>query len=165
MAYLNNKMYKLRDIIEGPKIKPQEPMAINDPKTGELVTDNDEIKRISLEHNIKILTKNKIREADMEEHVTKINNHNSIMESLDTESWELDRPTFDKVVKSIILKNKNMYKELIKSGPSFKDAIFHYMRKMISTEQIPIAFSETTLIQIWKGRNLFKYESLKLNNI
>ena len=33
------------------------------------------------------------------------------------ENLEQNRLTFDKVVEYIILKNKNMYKELIKSGP------------------------------------------------
>ena len=54
-----------------------------------------------------------------------------------------------------------MYKELIKSGPLFKDAIFRYMIKMISTEKIPNAFCETTLIQIWKGKG----SALDLNNM
>ena len=77
------------------------------------------------------------------------------------ENLEQNRLTFDKVVEYIILKNKNMYKELIKSGPLFKDAIFRYMSKMISTEKIPNAFSETTLIQIWKGKG----SALDLNNM
>ena len=42
-------------------------MAINDPETGELITDNEKIKEVSLQHNIKILTKNKPREKDKEE--------------------------------------------------------------------------------------------------
>ena len=36
---LNQKMYKLKEIVTGPKIKAQEPMAINDPLTSELITD------------------------------------------------------------------------------------------------------------------------------
>ena len=56
---LNNKMYKLRDIIEGPKIKPQEPMAINDPKTGELVTDNEYLLSITLKFSQKMLLESK----------------------------------------------------------------------------------------------------------
>ena len=35
---INARVYKLRSIIEGPKIKPTEPACINDPKTGELIT-------------------------------------------------------------------------------------------------------------------------------
>ena len=45
----------------GPKIKAQETMAINDPSTGELITDPEQIKEVSLQHNLKILTKEKPR--------------------------------------------------------------------------------------------------------
>ena len=36
-------------------------MCINNPETGELITDTETIKKVSLEHNVKILTKNPIR--------------------------------------------------------------------------------------------------------
>ena len=41
----NQRMYKLRDTVVGPKIKAQEPMAINDPVTKELITDSEEKKK------------------------------------------------------------------------------------------------------------------------
>ena len=92
-------------------------MAINYPVDGQLITDSDTIKIVSSEHNLKILTKNPIRKKDREEHGKKINNHNLIMKRSGNENLEQNRLTFDKVVEYIILKNKNMYKELIKSGP------------------------------------------------
>ena len=42
-----------------PRHKKQEPMAINDPVTKELLVNQEAIKSASLLHNIKILTKNK----------------------------------------------------------------------------------------------------------
>ena len=35
---VNNKVYRLRDLLNSPKIKPSEPTCINDPITGELIT-------------------------------------------------------------------------------------------------------------------------------
>ena len=64
---LNGKIYKLKEIINGPKISASEPMCIKDPENGELITDPDTIKKISLEHNVKILTKNPIRKEDEKE--------------------------------------------------------------------------------------------------
>ena len=61
---INAGIYKLRNTIVGPKIKLTEPVCINDSKTGELITDIDQIKQKSLEHNTQILTKNPIREQD-----------------------------------------------------------------------------------------------------
>ena len=75
-------------------------MAINDPINGDLITDANTIKNVSLEHNLKILTKNKPRDCDMSEHKEKLSNHSSIMNKTNTEIWELDRETFDTVVKT-----------------------------------------------------------------
>ena len=158
---LNNKMYKLRDIIEGPKIKPQEPMAINDPKTGELVTDNDEIKRISLEHNIKILTKNAPREQDRERFEKIKEAHEKAMNEPDLDAWELEKPLFKKVTEKIKLKNKTLYNLFNKAGAEYKDAIFLFMAKLIKTEKIPKCFLNTSLTQIWKKKG----SALDLNNM
>ena len=54
---LNSRIYKMKTAINGPKHKKQEPMAINDPVTKELLVNEDAIKIASLLHNIKILTK------------------------------------------------------------------------------------------------------------
>ena len=53
---LYQKIYKLKNVINGPKVEATEPTTINVPITGELITDNEEIKRVSLEHNVNILT-------------------------------------------------------------------------------------------------------------
>ena len=158
---LNRKMYKLRDIIEGPKIKPQEPMAINNPITGELITDNEEIKKVSLEHNVKILTKNKPRQQDQEklEEMRKI--HEKIMSEPDLEAWALEKQMFDKVIKKIKMKNKTLYNMFNKAGTEYKDAIFEYMAKLIKYEKIPKSFLNTSLTQIWKKKG----SALDLNNM
>ena len=94
---VNKKMYKLRSIIKGPKTQPQERMAINDPETGELITEDEEIKRVSLQHNVKILTKNKMREEDKVEFKMKREKHNEIMKKDNLDEWKLDTNTFMKV--------------------------------------------------------------------
>ena len=39
---LYQRIYKLKNVINGPKVEAPEPTAINDPITGELITDNEE---------------------------------------------------------------------------------------------------------------------------
>ena len=149
---LMNKIYDIKKKVNGPKVKSQSPMAINDPVSGELITDPEKIKSISLNHNLKILKKNEPRECDLEEFKAKQNNHDEIMNIMDKNDWELDRNTFNKVTNKIKLKNKNMYKHFIKSGEKYKDAIFLYMKKLIESEDIPTNFAYTTLVQIWKRK-------------
>ena len=157
----NQRMYKLRDTVVGPKIKAQEPMAINDPVTKELITDSDEIKRVYLEHNVKILTKNDPPEeyADMVQ--IKRENHERIMSKPVENTWELDRKIFKQVADTIRKKGKQVYMLFTKAGNKYKEAIFRFMKKIISTEQIPVCYKNTSLTPIWKRKG----SALDLNNM
>ena len=53
----NAKIWKIRSSVLGPKHKAQEPTCINHPATGELIANPEDIKRVSLEHNLQILKK------------------------------------------------------------------------------------------------------------
>ena len=77
---MNAKIYKLKQMITGPKIQAAESMCIQDPKSGELITDYETIKETYLEHTTKILSKNQLRDEDKNEYEEKIRNHNRIME-------------------------------------------------------------------------------------
>ena len=55
----------MKSLIQSPKVQQAEPACINDANSDKLNTDNETIKKVSLEHCIKILSKNKIREEDV----------------------------------------------------------------------------------------------------
>ena len=61
-----------------------------------------------------------------------------------------------------------MFDLLNKSGDKYKEAIFWYMKKIISNETSPLAFSYTTLIPIWKKKgsgldlNMIRYVHTKI---
>ena len=158
---LNQKIYKLKRAIIGPKLTAQETMAINDPETGELITDNEKIKEVSLQHNIKILTKNKPREKDKEEIKLKKENHERIMNKNNKDSWELDREMYKKSTQMIKEKGKKMFDLFNKAGDKYKNAIFYYMKRIIESEEVPHAFNKTKLTQIWKKKG----SALDLNNM
>ena len=151
----------MKRLITGPKIKGAEPTAINCPTTNNLITNEDEIKRISLEHNIKILTKNKPKEEDESIIKDKEERHKEMMKKEDQEEWELDYKLFEKVIKKIKDKNKNMYRLFNKAGEDYKKTIFEYMKIVIRKEEIPQRYKATTLTQIWKGKG----SPLSLNNM
>ena len=85
------KLWKLKEKVVGPKVGPAEPACINDPTTGELITNKEEIKSKSLTHCVKILSKNPIRECDREELKRKEDNHQRIMNKEDRGSYKLDK--------------------------------------------------------------------------
>ena len=47
------RLWKLKEKVVGPKVGPAEPACINDPTTGELITNKEEIKSKSLAHCVK----------------------------------------------------------------------------------------------------------------
>ena len=158
---LNQQMYKLKEAIVGPKIKPQEPMAINHPRSKELITNKTEIKKAYLDHNVGILTKKPIADEFKNEVKIKEDCHEKIMARPVEKLWELEQPLFKKVVDKIKKKGKQVYKLFVKSGIKYKEAVFKYMAKLIETEQIPLCFKNTVLTPIWKRKG----SALDLNNM
>ena len=59
----NLRVWKMKEMICGPKVGPAEPACINNPTTGELITNKESIKATSLEHCAKILEKIKSETA------------------------------------------------------------------------------------------------------
>ena len=106
---LNSRIYKMKTAINGPKHKKQEPMAINDPVTKELLVNEEAIKSASLLHNIKILTKNKPLVEDLDKIKQKEEKHEQVMKMQDKDEWELTYKMYEKVTKKIENKNKKMY--------------------------------------------------------
>ena len=159
---INSRMYKLKTLVTGPKIKPQEKAAINDPKTGELITDVEKIKEISLAHNIDILKK-KTPLPQHEELIRKKQLDHKIMmnRNIEGDNWSLDIRVFDKVLKRLKDKNKKMFFPINKAGPEYKDAIFQLIKRMIDNEEIPLVYDNTSLTQIWKKKG----SALSLNNM
>ena len=158
---LSQKIYKLKEIIAGPKIKAQETMAINDPATGELITDPEQIKEVSLQHNLKILKKDEPRDQDKEEIIAKKANHDEVMRKNNKDSWDLSYQLFQNVTSQIKKKGKKMFNPLNKAGEKYKWAFYSYMKRIIKTEETPYAFNDTKLTQIWKGKG----SRLDLNNM
>ena len=87
------KIQVVDELIRGPKHKKSERAALFDPKTSELLTDENEILAATLKYNIGVLTKNKVVEQDMEEVKEKTEQHNMIMtgektgEKLTIKTW------------------------------------------------------------------------------
>ena len=159
---INSRMYKLKTLINGPKIKPQEQAAINDPKTNVLITDKERIKEVSLAHNVEILTK--MKPLPQYEYITKGKQdcHERMMErNQEEDQWMLDMSFYCKVIKRIKDKNKNMFLLFNKAGPMYKAALFMVMKRLIEKEEVPKAYDLTSLTQIWKKKG----SALSLNNM
>ena len=117
---------------------------------------------------INVLSKNKASDKDAEEHRNIEENNKRIMEKKNKEEYKLDKDLYNKVVKRINDKGMRIVDFLNKSGDKYKEAIFWYMKKIISNETTPFAISYTTLIPIWKKKgsaldlNMMRYVHTKI---
>ena len=101
------KVKKVDKVLWGPKHKIPERCAIFDPKTEELITDENEILATTLKYNIGVLTKNKVATQDLPEVREKNILHEEIM-SDQTKGEPLSLETYTAVLKHLTKKNKNI---------------------------------------------------------
>ena len=146
------KIWKFRTSVLGPKHKAQEPTCISHPVTGELVANPEDIKKVSLEHNLKILTKNTAQPQDKELDEQKLATHNMIMEADNKDQDKLEFSTYETVLKRLTLKDKKMYKHITKAGEQFQIAMFKYYEPLINLELVPETYNYTKLFGLWKGK-------------
>ena len=111
----------MKELICDPKVGPAEPACINNPTTGELITNKESIKATGLAHCVKILAKKHIRDCNKNELKMREDKHNLIMKNNKGDNNEntLDRKLYVEVLKDIRTKNKGMFKLLNNAGERF----------------------------------------------
>ena len=88
-------IFKMKEVINGPKKAGQEPTAIKDPVTGDLVVSNEEIKRVTLEYCKDNLTKKSLgREAQIRNDLNKLR----MADISDDEEFEIVKSDFEGVL-------------------------------------------------------------------
>ena len=145
-------IFKMKEVLNGPKKGGQEPTAIKDPITGELVVSNEEIKKVTLAYCVDNLTK-KSTDKDVEkEKELRKTAHELRMKEEDTEELEIGWNDFEEVMKKFGLKKTKSYDFLLNSGKRYKEVMFKFCKKMIAAEEFPHSFNRTVLYMIWKQK-------------
>ena len=89
-------VFKMREAICGPKKKGQEPNAIKNPKTGDLVVSSEEIKKVTLAYCVENLTNNNPDEEVKQLVDIKKQLHESRMKDTESEGFEVKKESFGK---------------------------------------------------------------------
>ena len=145
-------VFKMREEVAGTKKAPQEPHAVLDVKTGDMVVSNKEIKEVTLEHCLNTFKNNK-PEEDVKPLVDLMNKlHEKRMAEDDEEPMEITKDEFNETVAKFEKKGKHSYDFLTKSGNSFKNSVFKLCKLFIDDEEFPDRFFETILHQCWKHK-------------
>ena len=138
--------------IAGPKKSPQDTTAIRDPKTGELLVNKHEIKRVTLAYCVENL-QNNIPAEDVQDAVKEQKERQlEIMNDRSGEGFEVSLEEFEIVLAKFATKDTKTYDFLIKAGDKYKEAIFKLCKRIIEKEEVPQTFHKTVLIMIWKRK-------------
>ena len=128
---------------------------IKDQITGNLTTDQASTFKTALEYNYNLLRKDKIEktvEMEREDAIKDIIIKSGMSAKEVTDDSELSWEDFRGVLVKVELGNKSLYRDVPKAGWLFKRAYFDFLNKIYVTENIPVKFQSTELMQLFKNK-------------
>ena len=145
------QIFKIAQLVQGPKKPGPEAHSVKDPETGELVVSTKAIQNVFLKHCKEVLKSNSIErgyqeEAEMKEKLNEIGMKES------TGKFEATKEGFERVIENFQKNNKRNYDFLVKGGGKFQHSMFLLVKRMISEERFSKSFGDTTLYNIYKGK-------------
>ena len=146
------RVFKMKQKIVGNRKVGQEPSAIKDPETGDLLVSSADIKKTSLNYCVKNIKNNEVCEK-VKVHVSlKENLHKMRMMEDTKEEFDVDMDEYEEVLEKFKRKDTKCYDFLTKAGENYQTAIGGFIRRMIREEVFPQDFRRTILQMLWKGK-------------
>ena len=141
-------VFKMKELINGPKKAGQEPTAIRNPKTNELIVSNEEIKKVTLAYCVENLSKKNVGQVNQLR-----NTVNELrLNSSDEEGFEVGKDDFNEVIRKFQSKATKSYDFLLKAGGKYQDVMHKLCKRIIENEEFPASFRKTILFMIWKQK-------------
>ena len=132
--------------------KNQEPVAIKEPKTNQLIVAPEDIKNVTLKYCVDNLTNKEPAEEHKKVKEMRKRIHTERMKIKQDDEFTIDKEDFDEALQKFNKKNTKTYDFLLKASKEYKDAIFHLCKKFFEKEEFPEKFRKTTLFMIWKRK-------------
>ena len=147
-------VFKLREKIVGTKAVVSEAVAIVDPESNIEVKTPADIRRASLQYCCELLTNRKPCEEFMEDIHMKEVIHRLRMNEEDEadDEHELTEDKFEQTYKTLFKRPGEKYKFIMRAGESLKPALLNLCKAVWKTERLPVCWSNTTLVQQYKGK-------------
>ena len=146
------RIFKMKENLLGGKKVGQEPSAVRDPETEELLVGSKEVKRATLSYCLKNLTNNTMTKEGERLASLKENLHRLRMEEDTMEEFEIGKEECEEVLERFRAKDTKSYDLLLKAGVEYQEQLVNLCRRMIKEETFPEEFQETVLQIIWKGK-------------
>ena len=144
-------VFKLKEKIVGPKSTKQEATVLIDPQSNLEVNTPEDIKRISLQYCVDLLTNRKPKDEFAEDIFLKDVVHLVRMEEeVNEEYTELTVDMFEKTYDILRKRKGSKYDFIMKGGAAMKAALFQLCQSVWFTEKLPKIWDKSTLVQLFK---------------
>ena len=143
-------VFNLKENVLGSKKSQQEPAVMKDPVSNKIVTDVEEIKRISLKYCVDLLTNRKPK-PEYEQLIEKKKEvHKERMKEIIENDVEFSETLYDECLKTLKKRNNRKYDFLLKAGSALRKCLMALFKYIWTTEDKPEQWRRTTLIQLHK---------------
>lgn len=162
----NERIWEMRSRLSD-KFSDKQFVGVRNPQTGEMTKSREETFACTLKYNHDLLKKDEeeVDEGEDEkdeggENMEEIRQakDEAIKLALSLKEFEgdeeLDYKDFEEVMKKIKISNKNVYRDLVKAGDSFKRSVFKFYNLCYMKEVMPASFFETNLLKLFKGKGV-----------
>ena len=138
--------------IKGDNKSGSELVAMKHPVTEELIFDPVKLKSVSLDYCVNLLQNKEVDEEFKDEICTENLVHYLRMLEDDIDTCELKEDDFLARLKKISKKQGDKYKFILKAGKGFQNCIFSLFKQVWESEQKPLQWRNTIVIQLFKGK-------------
>ena len=155
-------VYKLKDKDIGAKEPPVDTMPIEDPETGALITDPEEIKKVTLDYCLDKLKDREPKPEYKQSYENKLRLHEARMnEQIDNDEEELSHHQFNDALNTVAKKHKDKYSFILKAGNSLIDALFRLFQLVWRKEDIPDIWRNSLLLEKMKKPNKTSLDNIR----
>ena len=146
-------VFNLKERVLGSKKAKQEAAVIRDPVTDKIVTDVNEIKRISLKYCVDLLTNRPAREGYEELISKKKEVHEKRMNEVIENDVDFSEGLYDDCIAALKKRNPKKYMFILNAGSGLKKALLPLFRYIWTSENKPDQWRRTTLVQLHKKKS------------
>ena len=136
----------------GSKKVGQEQVAMRGPNTNIVVFEPREIKKVSLQYCLDLLTKREIYNEHKDYFYIQDMIHVLRYGDKSKDDAELSLEDFEKRLKLLNTKCKEKYQFILKSGEGYQNCLYNLFSKVWQTENKPQQWRNSLIIQIYKGK-------------
>ena len=160
---ITDRIWEMRNNISY-KFKDKQFVSVTDPRTGNLTKSKEETFDAILDYNFELLRKDKNITSDEvaeKERIKDMVTQSGMNSDTNPGDGEFTRNEMHEVMEKVKVDNKNVYWDVLKSGPIFRNALLNFFNRCYKDEQIPKEWDETTLMKLYKNKG--KRTDLKMN--